>query len=49
MKRKREKGSKRKGENILLGMAESIIGDKLFNVQLSSVQLLSRVRLFATP
>ena len=37
MKRKREKGSKRKGENILLGMAESIIGSKLFNVQFSSV------------
>ena len=49
MKRKREKGSKRKGENILLGLAESIIGSKLFNVQFSSVQLLSRVRLFATP
>ena len=33
MKRKRGKDSKREGENILLGMAQSVIGSRLLNAQ----------------
>lgn len=36
MKRKREKDSKREGENTLLGMAQSVKGSRLLNAIVSN-------------